>query len=111
MYQNNLVPRKPNTNRQGNAFTDLDKATAWYKLRAAIGYPSEQYRLDACGQLIRWADYGNTNVSTGWEIDHIIPVAHGGTDLPQNLQALQWQTNRRKSDNVNINYCLIRNVG
>ena len=34
--------------------------------------------------------YGDTSSDYGWEIDHIKPVARGGTDNLNNLQALYW---------------------
>lgn len=34
----------------------------------------------------------------GWEVDHKHPVAKGGSDNPRNLQAVQWEENRTKSD-------------
>ena len=36
--------------------------------------------------------------TTGWEIDHIKPVARGGSDDLSNLQPLYWETNRNKGD-------------
>lgn len=35
----------------------------------------------------------------GWEIDHIKPSSLGGSDGLYNLQPLQWENNRSKSDN------------
>jgi 5-methylcytosine-specific restriction endonuclease McrA len=37
----------------------------------------------------------------GWEIDHINPVANGGTDIDNNLQPLNWKNNAAKSDKLN----------
>lgn len=60
--------------------------------------PSE-WRYDICGQPIKYSEHGNVNSKHGWEIDHIKPSSKGGNDSIDNLQPLQWENNRAKSDN------------
>ncbi len=56
--------------------------------------------MDACRAIMHWEQYGNTGSAFGWEVDHIKPVAAGGGDELENLQALQWENNRHKSDDA-----------
>ena len=35
---------------------------------------SPEYRIDDFGNIIARSAYGNTNISVGWEVDHIKPV-------------------------------------
>jgi 5-methylcytosine-specific restriction endonuclease McrA len=51
-----------------------------------------------CGAVMKRSDYGNTSSEHGWEVDHVKPIAKGGTDALSNLQPLQWENNRRKGD-------------
>lgn len=101
--------RSPNTGRSGQPFSAAVKIAVWQKARIVPGLDPAEWRMDACGTRIKWSAFGTTaDGGFGWEIDHILPVAHGGTDDLGNLQALQWQNNRHKSDSLNMNYCLVQ---
>ena len=91
--------RQAGSTRSGGSFSDAVKRAVFNKGRVVPGWDASRYRADACGYLIDWHEYGNTT-RRGWEIDHIMPVAKGGTDDLINLQPLQWYTNRHKADNV-----------
>ena len=91
--------RLPSTNRVGQGFNWSTVEQVWKKGRPVAGYNPNQVRADLCGALMSRSAYGDTNSKYGWEIDHIRPVAHGGSDDFYNLQPLQWQNNRHKSDN------------
>jgi len=101
--------RKHNTDRSGNSFSEATKRNVWNKAMEVQGYDSAITRKDICGAWINWNNYGDTTENgNGWEIDHIKPVAIGGSDDLSNLQPLQWQNNRKKSDDYPAtNYCIV----
>lgn len=58
--------------------------------------PSE-WREDAFGSRIRFEDYGDRNSDFGWEVDHIIRIADGGSNHVNNLRPLQWENNVKRN--------------
>lgn len=88
-------------------FTSTDeqtKRTVWEKGKIVPDkdgkhWSPDEWRYDICGRPINYSEHGNTNSDTGWEIDHIKPTAKGGENTFENLQPLQWENNRIKSDN------------
>lgn len=98
-----MQTRQYGTDRSGRSFSEEIRWAVWQKTLGAPGQDLSVMRMDNYGALIRWADYGDTTPNGfGWEIDHVFPAAKGGSDNITNLQALQWQNNRRKSDAVGI---------
>lgn len=84
----------------GNSFELRLVLAVFQKGQVFEGYDPYKLRIDQCRAIILLQDYGKLDSQYGWEIDHIYPVSRGGTDDLANLQPLQWQNNRRKSDNL-----------
>lgn len=92
--------RHRSTTASGEPFDEATIEAVWEK--AEVSHQHRPLRLDAFGILIWKEAYGNTSSKLGWEIDHIKPVTEGGGDELENLQPLQWESNRRK-DNGDVN--------
>jgi hypothetical protein len=55
-------------------------------------------RCHLSGRKLRFKDYGDADASGGWEVDHSVPRACGGTDHGNNLFPAAISANRAKQD-------------
>ena len=62
-------------------------------------FPGRAQAQDHCGAWIAKSAHGQQSAQ-GWEIDHIVPVARGGTDALSNLRPLHWRNNDAKGDSL-----------
>jgi 5-methylcytosine-specific restriction endonuclease McrA len=88
--------RHYNTDAAGKTFDERIVEAVWSKAEISSEHPP--LKVDAYGALIWRGGYGNTNSKFGWEIGHKNPLSHGGSDELENLQALQWENNRRNGE-------------
>jgi len=69
-----------NRKRDGSSFDPSEIQAVWEKAQIINFYEKDVKRKDCCGATILRKEYGNTNSSCGWEIDHIKPLASYGSD-------------------------------
>jgi len=103
------VYRSTSTTTLGSAFSNEVLRAVWNKGQIVPNCDPASIRADACGALMVFLCYGDTNSKFGWEVDHIVPVSAGGSDALSNLQPLQWQNNRSKGDHLGSGWsCAVR---
>ena len=71
----------------------------WEKGRKIPGADPNLFRYDEFGTWMLRSEYGSQSSILGWDIDHILPELHGGSDDFDNLRPVQWQNleNRREA--------------
>jgi len=100
--------RSRNSDRLGRSFSATTVQAVWNKGTKIPGRDANSVRKDACGAIIHRYQYGSTSSTHGWEIDHIMPASKGGPDSLSNLQPLQGENNRHKSDSYPEWFCAVR---
>lgn len=65
----------------------------WRKGTAIPDRDPAQWRRDVYGNVMFFAAHGDRNDAFGWEIDHIVPVAEGGSNDMMDLRPLHWRAN------------------
>ena len=83
--------------RPSNPITPARIDQVWEKGQPIRGKDPDLYRSDAYGNELYKPSLGKHGEKS-WEIDHIRPVAKGGSDNLRNRQPLQTGTNREKGD-------------
>lgn len=65
----------------------------WRKGHISLVHDMNLWRRDDFGNMIYFHAYGDRSSEWGWEIDHIVADALGGSDQISNLRPLHWHSN------------------
>lgn len=77
----------------------MDSSTiqaVWDKGTKIPGQDGALWRRDAYGKIIKRSEFRNRDSGHGWEIDHVVPVSSGGSDVLSNLRPLYWENHARR---------------
>ncbi len=78
--------------------SDAIVLAVWNKARPHGNSPMSMWRVDMCGRLIRFSEYGNLKSPHGWVVDQIRPQSSYSIHSLQNLQPLHWKNKEAKGD-------------
>jgi 5-methylcytosine-specific restriction endonuclease McrA len=81
--------------RLGDDSEETRKRLVWQKGRAIPGIDAGQWRYDDDNNLMCYTEYGQYT-EYGWQIDHQIATALGGSDAYANLRPLHWRGNSQR---------------
>ena len=88
-------------NLLNDEFDVMTVDAVWQKGTIVAGVNPNLIRKDSNGFWIERYNYADiTRGGTGWEIGHIVSISDGGGDHLGNLQPLQWQNNRSRTEHL-----------
>jgi hypothetical protein len=73
-----------------------NKELVWENAEVFENYDPKMWRKDPCGACISWREF-RKRTKYGWNVDHILPKAKGGTNHIFNLCAMHWENNQNKA--------------
>lgn len=82
----------------------------WSKAKVIDGFEETRWRQDFAGAWIQKEQYGIQS-DYGWEIDHLVPRSHGGSDEIENLLPLHWKNNEIKGADTPIFKTIVTSDG
>lgn len=73
----------------------------WEKATVVPDYDSARWRQDFAGAWIQREQYGLSS-EYGWDVCHLVPVSHGGSNAIDNLRPIHWKNHQRKANNYPV---------
>jgi len=92
-----MTKRKQKREPYTSPYTPEEILTIWGKGQVVLGREPSEWREDDFGNRIQFDKYGDRDSSFGWEVDHIISIKDGGSNLLSNLRPIQWETNVKRN--------------